>query len=85
MVFMIMKNSGLNVKKDITSDGTIDAGYTGSICVKLYNNGGQIHTFRRGDKISQIVIIPIETPMPVEIIDLPETDRGTDGFGSTGR
>lgn len=81
----IKSKSGLNVKKDITSDGTIDAGYTGSVCVKLYNNGGQIHTFRRGDKISQIVIVPIETPMPVEIIDLPETDRGADGFGSTGR
>ena len=81
----LKSKSGLNVMKDITSDGTIDAGYTGSICVKLYNNGGQAHVFRRGDKISQIVIVPVETPLPVEITELPESERGADGFGSTGR
>lgn len=84
-VGFIKSKSGLNVKKDITGEGVIDAGYTGSIRVKLYNHGYESHTFKAGDKISQLVILPIVTPEPIEVDELKETDRGDNGFGSTGR
>jgi dUTP pyrophosphatase len=85
-VGFIKSKSGLNVKYGVTSaDGTIDAGYMGSVGVKLYNNSTKDYTVRRGDKISQIVILPIVTPEPVEVDELEATERGTDGFGSTGR
>lgn len=81
----IKSKSGLNVKHNLTSDGVVDVGYTGSICVKLYNNGDKPYQVERGDKISQLVIVPILTP-ELELVDeLEETDRGSNGFGSTGR
>ena len=84
-VGFLKSKSGLNVKLCVTSDGTIDSGYTGSIRVKLYNHGSTWCKFKRGDKISQLVILPIITP-ELEVVDtLPETDRGDNGFGSTGR
>lgn len=82
---MLKSKSGLNVKHDITSEGVIDVGYTGSIVVKLYNHGDTAYTVRKGDKISQLVIVPIVIP-PIKIVDsLEETARGDSGFGSTGR
>ena len=81
----IKSKSGLNVKHNLTSDGVIDVGYTGSICVKLYNHGDKPYQVERGDKISQLVVVKIETP-ELELVDeLEETDRGNNGFGSTGR
>jgi dUTP pyrophosphatase len=84
-VGFLKSKSGLNVINDLTGTGTIDAGYTGSITVKLYNHGGKMHTFRPGDKLIQIVIVPIITPKLVEVDELDETERGDNGFGSTGR
>ena len=82
---MLKSKSGLNVKHNITSDGVIDVGYTGSICVKLYNHGETDHHVRKGDKISQLVVVDIQTPH-IQIVDhLEETERGDNGFGSTGR
>lgn len=81
----LKSKSGLNVNHGITSEGVIDAGYTGSIVVKLYNNSGYDYTVNAGDKISQLVILPIYTPVPVLVDDLEETERGNGGFGSTGR
>lgn len=84
-VGMVKSKSGLNVKHGITSEGVIDVGYTGSIMVKLYNNSGRDYQVFRGDKISQLVILPIVT-LPLELVDeLEETERGSNGFGSTGR
>lgn len=77
--------SGLNVKHDITGTGLIDSGYTGSIRVKLYNNGHVAHVFNQGDKIIQLVIAPIETPELELVESFEETERGDSGFGSTGR
>lgn len=82
---VLMSKSGLNVKHGITSEGLIDVGYTGSICVKLYNNSGYDYLVKRGDKISQLVIVPILTPDLEEVDHLEETERGDNGFGSTGR
>lgn len=78
--------SGLNVKHSIVSHGgVIDSGYTGSIKVKLYNHGAEDYHFIRGDKIVQLIIQPYEAPEMVVVNELDDTDRGANGFGSTGR
>lgn len=83
-VGMIKSKSGLNVNHGITSEGVIDSGYTGSIMIKLYNNGPHSVLIEKGQKISQLVILPIITP-DVELVDsLEDTERGNGGFGSTG-
>lgn len=85
VVGFLKSKSGLNVKHNITSDGTIDMGYTGSIVVKLYNHGKEDYQVNAGDKISQLVILPILTPS-LELVDkLEETERGDNGFGSSGK
>lgn len=84
-VGMLKSKSGLNVNRGIVTEGVIDAGYTGSIKVKLYNLSGDIQHFRRGDKIAQLVILPIVTPAPVVVNKFAQTERGDNGFGSTGR
>ena len=63
-VGMIKSKSGLNVNRDMTSEGVIDSGYTGSIRVKLYNRGEHQRVLHKGDKISQLVLMPIVTPEP---------------------
>jgi dUTP pyrophosphatase len=83
-VGMVKSKSGLNVNHNITSEGVIDCGYTGSIRVKLYNHGDVPVKILRGQKISQLVILPIATPICVEVFELKDTERGTGGFGSTG-
>lgn len=82
----IKAKSGLNVKHGLTCTGVIDAHYTGSIAVKLYNHHPCLrYDVRPGDKIAQLVIIPCLLP-ELELVDhLEETDRGDGGFGSTGR
>ena len=85
-VGFIKSKSGLNVKHGLTADhGVIDAHYTGSIAVKLYNHTSKAHHFKAGEKIAQLVILPCLLP-ELELVDsLEETDRGACGFGSTGR
>lgn len=82
---LLVSKSGLNTKHDITGTGLIDSGYRGSICVKLYNHGNEEYRFSRGDKVIQIILIPVMTPELTEAEELSDTDRGMDGFGSTGR
>ena len=84
-VGMLKSKSGLNVKYGITSEGVIDVGYTGSIVVKLYNNSDDDYKVKVGDKISQLVILPILTPTPCLVDSLEDTERGDNGFGSSGR
>lgn len=82
----LKSKSGLNVNHGITSEGVIDAGYTGSIVVKLYNNSAEDYTVNAGDKISQLVILPVVIACPDKVITaLEETERGDSGLGSTGR
>ena len=83
-VGMVKSKSGLNVKYGITSEGVIDAGYTGSIVVKLYNHGHAAVPIAKGQKISQLVLLPIITPDLVLVDGLEGTERGNGGFGSTG-
>ena len=84
-VGMVKSRSGLNIKSGITTTGVIDAGYTGSIRVKLYNNSFDTVVIKPFDRIAQLVILPIITPT-VEIVDKldDDTERGSAGFGSTG-
>lgn len=83
-VGFLKSKSGLNIKHGITSEGVIDEGYTGSIVVKLYNHSDDIYIVKRGDKITQLVILPIEKPTLEIVNELEETSRGENGFGSTG-
>ena len=81
---LIVAKSGLNVMDNITSTGLIDEGYTGEIVVKLYNHGTGHKIIQKGDKISQLVILPCLYES-VEIVDeITGGPRGENGFGSTG-
>lgn len=84
-VGMLKSKSGLNVKHGITSEGVIDVGYTGSIAVKLYNHSDETYYICAGEKISQLVVMPILTPSFELVEELEATERGNGGFGSTGR
>lgn len=82
----IESKSGLNVDHGVVClGGVIDEGYTGSIVVKLYSCGATSHKFLKGDKIAQLVILPYLAPDLEEVEELEQSDRGSDGFGSTGR
>lgn len=84
-VGMLTSKSGLMRTSGITNRGTIDAGYTGSIGAVLFNHGTEDYQICRGDKITQLVIMPCIAP-ELELVDeLDETERGEGGFGSTGR
>lgn len=83
---MIKSRSGMNTKNGIVSEGVVDVGYVGSIKVKLYNHSNKDYLLQRGDKLTQLVIVECQFP-DVEIVDelSEDTERGADGFGSTGR
>ena len=72
------------MEKGVTSRGTIDAGFTGSIQAVLYNHGREAVEFHAGDKITQLVLVPCITPDIRYVDELEETERGDGGFGSTG-
>lgn len=82
---LLVSKSGLNVRHDITSTGLIDEGYTGSIVVKLYNHGGEDYQLAAGDKITQLVVIPVVREPLEQVSAFNATERGDNGFGSTGR
>ena len=82
---LLVSKSGLNVKYGITSTGLIDEGYTGSIVVKLYNNTGEDYKVEAGDKITQLVVIPVVCEPLEQVSEFRRTERGDNGFGSTGR
>lgn len=82
----IESKSGLNVKHNVVScGGVIDEPYRGSIVVKLYNFGDEDYVVNAGDKIAQLVLMQYLAP-ELEVVDeLSETDRGSLGFGSSGK
>ena len=92
-VGFLKSKSGLNVYKHIASDGVIDAGYTGSVVVKLTRNSKLIDKeveFKKGDKITQIVFLPVpkitlEEVDSLDKFDSKDSSRGDNGFGSSGR
>lgn len=85
---MIKSRSGMNTKHGITAEGVIDASYHGSIRVALYNRSNEYYLVDKGDRIAQLVIVPVYTPelrllKPNE--EFGDSDRGDNGFGSTGK
>ena len=83
----VRPRSGLAVQHGLTvvnAPGTIDADYRGEIGVILINLGQRDVTINRGERIAQMVIAPIAQCAWQEVDTLPETKRGTGGFGSTG-
>ena len=83
---LVISKSGLMFGHDLVSDGLIDAGYTGSIHVKLFNLGETSYIVEKGDKVSQLVFVPIASPDLIRsTVPLDDTERGNGGFGSTGR
>ena len=82
---LVKSKSGLNTKHMIQTEGVIDTGYTGSIVVSVYNHSNETYIFSAGDKISQLVIAYIALPELELVQSLDETERGDNGFGSTGR
>lgn len=82
---VLLPKSGLMVNKDILTFGLVDEPYRGEIMVHMFNFGGDDYTVHAGDKISQMIITSAMYE-PVEIVDeLTDSDRGADGFGSSGR
>ena len=84
----VRPRSGLAAKHGVTvlnSPGTIDADYRGEIGVLLINHGAAPFTIRRGERIAQMVIAAVVQAELVPVISLSATDRGSGGFGSTGR
>ena len=84
-VGFVKSKSGLLFKHNITTDGTVDCGYTGNIMVKLINHGKKAMLFQKEDKIAQLVVLPCVIEELEFVEELEETERGENGFGSTGR
>ncbi len=87
-VGLVFARSGLAVKHGIALSngvGVIDSDYTGEIRVGLCNQSQKAYELRPGERIAQLVVVPICLPEIVEVACLDETERGSGGFGSTGR
>ena len=87
-VAFVVPRSGLAVKHGITvlnSPGTIDAGYRGEIKVPLLNTDrDQSFRIEEGDRIAQLIVMPVSRAIFSPVEELPSSDRGWNGFGSTG-
>jgi dUTP pyrophosphatase len=84
-VGLVADRSSLAKRGLKTSGGIIDAGYRGEIKVLLWNLSGQTQRLARGERIAQLLIVPIATPRVHQVESLEETARGSRGFGSTGQ
>ncbi len=84
----IRPRSGLAAKSSIgvlNTPGTIDSDYRGEIKIILFNHGKEDFTINNNDRVAQMVLMPILKTEFEEVEDLPETLRGSEGFGSTGK
>ena len=84
----IRPRSGLAAKNNISvlnTPGTIDSDYRGEIKVIIYNHGTNDFLINNGDRIAQMILMPVVKMELEETSDLPETIRGEGGFGSTGK
>lgn len=83
----VFPRSGLSYKKGISMAncvGVIDSDYTGEVKVVLHNISGHDYTVNPGDRIAQLVFLPVQQAELEEVEELEETKRGSGGFGSTG-
>jgi dUTP pyrophosphatase len=84
----VQPRSGLAAKHGITivnAPGLVDSGYRGEVKVVLLNTGDQPFAVEPGMRIAQFVVLPVAAVELVEVADLPDTDRGERGYGSSGR
>ena len=84
----IRPRSGLAVKSNISvlnTPGTIDSDYRGEIKVVLFNHGNEKFVVNNGDRIAQMVLMPVLKFQFSEVDELTDTTRGSGGFGSTGK
>ena len=84
----VRPRSGLALKHGVTclnTPGTIDSDYRGEIKVILANLGSEPFAVRRGERIAQLVPAPVQRTRFLEVASLDDTERGSGGFGSTGR
>ena len=82
---VMLPKSGLMVNRDILTFGVIDESYRGEILVHAFNLGSEDYTVRAGDKLTQMLVIPVLYEL-VEVVDeLSDGERGNNGFGSSGR
>jgi dUTP pyrophosphatase len=88
-VALVHPRSGLAIKHGVTmvnAPGTVDAGYRGELKLILINHDpSESVSFKRGNRVAQLVIQQVERAEFIEVQELPGSGRGTDGFGSTGR
>lgn len=85
-VGLVWDKSGLSMNHKLkTLGGVIDSGYRGESVVGIINLGSEPYTFEKGHKIAQMLIQKIEHLNVVEVENLSESDRGANGFGSTGK
>ncbi|MEM8924546.1 MAG: dUTP diphosphatase [Actinomycetota bacterium] len=87
---LILPRSGLALSHGVTvlnAPGLIDAGYRGEVKVLLWNTGGDEVRLERGQRIAQLLVLPVDALTLTEVAELPPApdDRGADGFGSSGR
>ena len=85
---LIYARSSLGVKRGLAPAnkvGVIDSDYRGEIRVVLLNHSNQVQTVAPGERIAQLIITPVLTPAYEEVDELTDTQRGTGGFGSTGK
>ena len=83
----IRPRSGLALRNGISmanTPGTIDSDYRGSVQIIMINHGRESFTVKRGDRIAQLVILPVMRAKLVEVEQLPDTSRSEGGFGHTG-
>lgn len=86
-VGLIAPRSGLAARHGISlvnSPGILDAGYRGEIQAVLINEGTEPFEYERGERIAQLVVVPFATQDYEVVAELPGSDRGAGGFGSTG-
>ena len=86
-VGLIAPRSGLAIKHGISlvnSPGILDSGYRGEIRAVVINDGHEPFHFSRGDRIAQLVVVPFAEQHFEVVEELPDSDRGDGGFGSTG-
>ena len=84
----IRPRSGLALKNNISilnTPGTIDSDYRGEIKVIIYNHSNDDFIINNGDRIAQMILVPVVKMELEETINLPKTIRGKGGFGSTGK
>lgn len=82
---LIWDRSSMGVKGIHRFAGVVDSGYRGEIKVCLYNSNDRSYSINSGDRIAQILIQKVDSFYLREVIDLNETDRGSGGFGSSGK